>query len=287
MAQQFITSSGAAVGPRIQEIDQTGVVVQRPVGYWRYVSWGAIIAGAVLAMATQLLLTLLGAGIGLVSLAATEAVTESETATGFGIGAGIWWLITGLISLFIGGLAAGRLARVSQATDGVFHGLLVWALTTILSVYLLTTAASALIGGTFASVNSYLQSDRPVPGVTDQVGGPGAQGDLMDRAAGAVGLDDRREPAAQPGQVGQDRTGQQAAREQQTEETAQEAASNVGQAALWSFFALALGAASAALGGSLGRHIFSRFDEPTTVVSRTPTVAPAATTPDNPPPRAE
>lgn len=296
MAQQFITSSGAAVGPRIQDIDQTGVVVQRPVGYWRYVSWGAIIAGSVLAMATQLLLTLLGAGIGLVSLAATEAVTESETATGFGIGAGVWWLITGLISLFIGGLAAGRLARVSQSTDGIFHGLLVWALTTLLSVYLLTTAASALIGGTFASVNSYLQSGRPVPGVEQPVGTTGQQqpgqqqGNIVDRAASAVGLNDR-DPAAGGQRTGdtatQDdpqRVGGQGTDRQQTEEAAQDTASNIGQAALWSFFALALGAASAALGGTLGRHIFSRFDEPTTVVSRTPATQSMQ---DNPPARTE
>lgn len=287
MAQQFITSSGAAVGPRIQDIDQTGVVVQRPVGYWRYVSWGAIIAGSVLAMATQLLLTLLGAGIGLVSLAATEAVTESETATGFGIGAGVWWLITGLISLFVGGLAAGRLARVSQSTDGIFHGLLVWALTTILSVYLLTTAASALIGGTFASVNSYLQSGRPVPGVETPAGAAGQQSQqpgIVDRAAGAVGLNNQ-EPAAGGQRPGDTATqpDQQRVGGQQAEETAKEAASGVGQAALWSFFALALGAASAALGGTLGRHVFSRFDEPTTVVSRTP----AAGEIPNPPTRTE
>jgi hypothetical protein len=277
MAQQFITSSGAAVGPRIQDIDQTGVVVQRPVGYWRYVSWGAILAGAVLTVATQLLLSLLGAGIGLVALGNTENA-DADTATGFGIGAGVWWLVSSLISLFIGGLAAGRLARVSQSTDGIFHGLLVWSVATLFSIYLLTTAASALIGGTFSTLNNYLESGRPIPGVDQpvdgrQVGGAPQQPNMADRIAGAVGAD-QRDPArpSDPATVGTPRDPQ--ARAEQTEEQAKEAAEGAGQAALWSFFALALGAASGALGGSLGRHVFSRFDESTTVVSRTTTAAP-------------
>lgn len=284
MAQQFITSSGAAVGPRIQEIDQTGVVVQRPVGYWRYVSWGAIFAGAVLALSTQLLLTLLGSGIGLVALGNTANASDSDTATGFGIGAAVWWLITSLISLFVGGLAAGRLARVSQSTDGIFHGLLVWSVATIFSVYLLTTAAASLIGGTYQTLNSYIESGRPIPGV-DQPTGATGQPTTAERIAGAVGAN-QQQPAAggqrapdttQPGTTERAGGEQMTARErEQTEEQAKETASDVGKAALWSFFALALGAVSAALGGSLGRHVFSRFDEPTTVVSRTPMA------PDNP-----
>lgn len=271
MAQQFITSSGAAVGPRIQEIDQTGVVVQRPVGYWRYVSWGAIFAGTVLALATHLLLTLLGAGIGLVALGATSGA-DSGTATGFGIGAAIWWLISGLIAMFVGGLAAGRLARVSQVTDGILHGLLVWAVATFFSLYLLTTTASALMGGMFSALNSYVQSGRPIPGVEQPIN---MQGGGMNGQPAAGG---QQQPSDQTTATDQQRAGgqPQVGDTQITRQEAQQAASNLGQAALWSFFALALGAAAGALGGSLGRYAFSRFDEPTTVVSRTPSVPGAA-----------
>jgi len=267
MAQQFVTSAGAAVGPRIQEIDQGGTVVQRPVAYWRHVSWGAIFAGATLAIATQMLLTLLGAGIGLVALGATEGARAEP----FGIGAAIWWLITGLVSLFIGGLAAGRLSRAGYAIDGLLHGLLVWSVTTVFSAWLLTTAAANLIGGAFSGMTQYLSSPNApsvgemIPGVTGQEqGSVGGQGP-MGQGPGA------NQPAAGERVGGlEGQQGQQPGANIR-EEDVQEAASATGQAALWSFFALTLGAVAAAWGGSAGRKMFSSWDEPTTVVSRTTT----------------
>lgn len=279
MAQQFVTSSSAAVGPRIQDIDQSGTVVQRPVGYWRQVSWGAIFAGAVLTIMVQMLLTLLGIGIGLVAAidegAATAAAATPDNPGAWGIGAAVWWIVSGIISLFIGGLVAGRLSRVSQATDGIFHGLLVWSVATLFSIYLLTTAAASLIGGAFSGLTNALGGTagqdmvETLPGMGRQ-GAAGATGDQAvvggdQPSEEGIGAD---EPAAGERVGGFEEEEGIAGTGVEEREVAQ-AAQNTGEAALWSFFALTLGAVAAGWGGAAGRKWFSRWDEPTTVVSRT------------------
>lgn len=64
-------------------------------------SWGAVFAGVVIAVAVQLVLGILGAGIGLSMVDPVEGTTPG--AAGFGIGAGIYWLITTVVALGAGG----------------------------------------------------------------------------------------------------------------------------------------------------------------------------------------
>ena len=105
------------------------------------ISWGAIIAGALVALATQIVLTLIGGAIGLATL--DPAAGDSPSGTTLGIGAAIWLLISSLISLFVGGYVAGRLGGTF---NGWLHGLATWATVTILTIVLLATAAGGLIG---------------------------------------------------------------------------------------------------------------------------------------------
>jgi len=116
------------------------------------VSWGAIFAGVVIAIAVQLVLGILGTGIGLSLVDPVEGTTPG--ATGFGIGAGIYWLITTVIALGAGGYAAARVAGVHDRFDGLVHGLVVWGVTLILTLYLLTSAVGGIIGGAFRTVGS-------------------------------------------------------------------------------------------------------------------------------------
>src|SRR5437588_3688039 len=76
----------------------------RPFGR---ISWGAVFAGAIIALATQLVLTLIGVAIGLATL--SPATGESPSGNALGAGAGIWLVVSSLISLFLGGYIAGRL----------------------------------------------------------------------------------------------------------------------------------------------------------------------------------
>lgn len=118
----------------------------------RRVSWGAIFAGVVIAVAVQLLLGILGTGIGLSMVDPVEGTTPG--AAGFGIAAGIYWLLTTVIALGSGGYAAARLSGVTEKFDAPSHGLVVWGVTLILTFYLLTSAVGGIIGGAFRTVGS-------------------------------------------------------------------------------------------------------------------------------------
>jgi hypothetical protein len=108
------------------------------------ISWGAILAGAVLALVLQLALSLLGLGIGLGTI---DPLTEQNPVAGIGIGAAIWWVVSMLVSLYLGATVASRLAGMPRPTDGMLHGLLTWSVVTLLTFYLLTTAVGRIIGG--------------------------------------------------------------------------------------------------------------------------------------------
>jgi hypothetical protein len=109
------------------------------------ISWASVFAGAVIAMALQLLLTMLGIGFGL----ATDAAQTGVSSSAFEISGAIWWTGTALIALFVGGSIAGFFSDATRLTDGVLHGLLVWALTALVSAYVLgsyAASASRLLG---------------------------------------------------------------------------------------------------------------------------------------------
>src|SRR5258708_36855108 len=109
----------------------------------RRISWGAIIGGTIIALVTQITLSLLGIGIG----ASTIHVQSGQTGSGLGSGSAIWVVLTILISLFAGGYVAGRLAGFPAKQEGMLHGLFTFGLGTWLSLYFLTTALVAIIVG--------------------------------------------------------------------------------------------------------------------------------------------
>ena len=65
----------------------------------RRISWAAIFGGVILVVVVQLLLSTLGAGIGLGTVNVNAGTTPD--AGNFGIGAGIWWVISSCIALFV------------------------------------------------------------------------------------------------------------------------------------------------------------------------------------------
>lgn len=119
------------------------------------ISWAAVFAGVVAALAVQLLLSILGIGIGASTI---DPLVEQNPMSGVGIGAGIWFVISSLIALFAGGWVAGRLAGMPRTLDSMLHGILTWGLTTLLLFYFLTTTVGALIGGTFRVLGSGLSA---------------------------------------------------------------------------------------------------------------------------------
>ncbi|WP_425476021.1 PhnA-like protein [Mesorhizobium yinganensis] len=118
----------------------------------RRASWGAIFAGVVVALVVHVLLTMLGAGIGIATI--DVRANDTPQASTFSIAAGIWYMISGIIAAFLGGYMASRLAGRISPTTGALHGLTTWALTTLLVLYFLTSTVGALVGGAFSGIAS-------------------------------------------------------------------------------------------------------------------------------------
>ena len=123
------------------------------------VSWGAIFAGAIAAASLALILIMLGAGLGLTSISAFE--NNGIDAGTFGIAAIAWLTFTQIAASGMGGYLAGRLRTkwVDTHTNEVYfrdtaHGFLTWALALLISVTLLTTAISSIVGGSAKVIGS-------------------------------------------------------------------------------------------------------------------------------------
>jgi hypothetical protein len=122
---------------------ETTAVAARP-----YVDWGAIIAGAILASAVAFVLLTFGSATGLTLTSPFKG--EGLPGTALAVAIAIWVLVVQIFSFIAGGYLAGRLRRrIPDATESeaelrdAWHGLLVWALGTLIGAYL---AASALSG---------------------------------------------------------------------------------------------------------------------------------------------
>ncbi len=116
------------------------------------VSWGAVLAGAAIALVTQLILNLLGVGVGMATL--DPGTGDNPSVSSFSIAAGIWWIVSGIVAAAAGGYVAGRLSGKPVETTAAFHGLTAWAVTTLLIAYLLTSAVGSLAGGALGAVSS-------------------------------------------------------------------------------------------------------------------------------------
>jgi hypothetical protein len=200
------------------------------------ISWGAIFAGAIIALATQLVLTLIGTAVGLATL--NPATGQTPSGTTLGIGAGVWLVISSLVSLFLGGYIAGRLGGTF---NGWLHGLATWAAVTMLTILLLTTAAGGLIGTASGLANFAVNNSDKVsrtqlpPAVQQQIDQLAGQAKVSaDQAAAQAQQTTPDQKAAEAREVGQ--------------RAAKGGAVGTGAAAL----GLILGALAAAFGGKTG-----------------------------------
>ena len=126
------------------------------------ISWSAIFAGVVVAVAVQLLLSMLGVGIG---LGLVEPMAGDTPGAGsFGIGAGLWWLVSNLLALVAGGYVAAWLAGNTLRFDGMLHGVVTWGITLLLTFYLLGSAIGGIIGGAFGMIGGAASGAASVAG---------------------------------------------------------------------------------------------------------------------------
>jgi hypothetical protein len=124
------------------------------------IRWSAVFAGTALAVATWLLLHLIGLGIGLAAVDLDDAGSLRHV----GIGTTVWSLIAALIAMFVGGMFAGKLAGSYDRKVAGAHGLVVGSLTAVLGVGTLLWLVTG-VAGTFAHHRA--TSDAPVAEVGD------------------------------------------------------------------------------------------------------------------------
>lgn len=219
-------------------IDTTRTIrADADVPAWQRVRWGAVFAGFVIALVTQMLLTVLGLAVGLTAIDPRQGAPGS----GFGWGAAVWGVVSLLCSLFVGGYVAGRMSGALRSGDGAMNGVLVWSLSLLGTVWLVSMGVGSLLSSSFSLV----------AGMTQAAGTAVAQGD---RSRDATAEAERQaQQMAEQAQKSMERIGQSGTAEnQQARETAARAA-DYGATGAWSLLVAALlGLAAAAWGGATG-----------------------------------
>jgi hypothetical protein len=122
-------------------------------------SWPAIVAGAFVAASVSLVLLALGSGLGFAAISPWSG--HGVTATTFAVTTAIWLIVMQWVSSAFGGYITGRLRTrwVGTHTHEVFfrdtaHGLVMWAVATVLVAATLATSLSSAIGGGVHAVSS-------------------------------------------------------------------------------------------------------------------------------------
>ena len=113
------------------------------------ISWPAVIAGAIVAVAVGAMLNLLGVALG--ASAFNPYDYDGGDVGEFTAAAGMWMAFANAIALFVGGAVATRAAKYADHHKGALHGLAVWALAFLLAITIASAAgaggAAALVGG--------------------------------------------------------------------------------------------------------------------------------------------
>jgi len=120
------------------------VVVNSVMEYHDRVRWGPIFSGLVIAIATQLVLSALGAAIGLSNIANSGAPRSIAGSVGTGIG--IWSIISLLISLGVGGWVTARSCGPMNRSTALLNGAILWATTLTIGSWLLANGVAGTFG---------------------------------------------------------------------------------------------------------------------------------------------
>jgi hypothetical protein len=132
-------------------------------------SWSAIVAGTLTSLIIQVMLTMLGLGVGLI---ATDVPTAANAPVAVSTAAVLWFIASGIFSAFVGGAVAGALTPYASDRARGSHALATWALASLIvvGVSLLTVPGEVTVAGQLAgpTVNAAtrlqsMQRAQPAP----------------------------------------------------------------------------------------------------------------------------
>jgi hypothetical protein len=118
-----------------------------PNGFFGW-TWSAVLAGVFASLVVQILLTMLGFGIGLLAI---DVPTAQSAPAGAGWAAFVWWAVSGIIAAFVGGAVAAANSPDQTGLGRVGHALAAWSVATVVVV-----GAAALIPASATSIASNL-----------------------------------------------------------------------------------------------------------------------------------
>jgi hypothetical protein len=118
-------------------------------------TWSPVLAGVFASLVVQILLTMLGFGIGLLAI---DISTAQSAPAGASWAAFVWWAVSGIIAAFIGGAVAAANSPDQSGLGRVGHALAAWAVATVVVVSAATmmplhagSVAGSLAGPTYAA----------------------------------------------------------------------------------------------------------------------------------------
>jgi len=113
-------------------------------------SWGAVLAGALVGVVTHVMLGLLGIAFGLWAFDPQDGFPATLTM--------IWLVVSGLVAFGVAGWVAGRESGTRTDTDGALHGIISWALATVVATWVFTGWMGGLAGGVANVVGTSLDT---------------------------------------------------------------------------------------------------------------------------------
>jgi len=125
---------GTNNGARVDDSPRVGV--EDLMAVHSRVGWGAIFAGAVVALAVYLILTLLGGAIG---LTVSDNVRSGTLATG----AAVWAIISTIVALFVGGWVTSQCTVGENKMEAIVHGVIMWGVVLFMILWLVGTGMRA------------------------------------------------------------------------------------------------------------------------------------------------
>lgn len=201
------------------------------------VSWGSVIAGVILSLITYILLSVLGAAIG---MSALSPLSRPDPLQGFGFSSGAYLIVMTVIAVLIGSYFAGRCAPVL----GWLHGLLAWAVMILMVVY----GATSLLGSAVSAAGTVASTGAKVGATANVSGTAGTMaGSLTQRVQGAIASATAEASSPQA--------------EADARQAADTAARGVARASWFSFAALVVGAIIAVVSGHAGFRHQPPFEE--------------------------
>jgi hypothetical protein len=224
--------------------DDRGVAIGRggtAVEFFKPLMWSAIVGGTVAALGVQIILTLLGVGLG---MAMVDPIRDNDPANALGIGAVVWLLVTGVVAYGLGGWVAGHMSGVLRTGSGAMHGFAAWALAACIGAAVTALAGAPVLGGAAAPAAHARYADATSAGSSssNQVTGTSTtSGAVADTISNAVGTN---------------RTATTAGRqmtEAEVRQAADDARRATAKASLWTGVAFLVALISACVGGTLGR----------------------------------